>query len=299
MENRDRIRILGRWNHSKAAEEHINVVFSYPGKQDWSLTVPIKCRRAGIELENDEEIKIFLADVYEEIAPENWDRWRASANQFWAGSRSDVTKPIFDKMATDFGWYTYQELPSNSNPARRLQDLKDAGFTIGTRKRGGGGRDLEFMIVPRAIGHASGYEYWSGKLRARIVKVLGNYDAFEGKVGNPKHLLPDHKFPEARWNRDTRRESLEDLSQSEILRDFQLITNQRNQQKREVCRRCVETGERGYPFGIKFFYEGGAKWSSTAPTTGKAAEAGCVGCGWYDLEKWRRALQDKINSQAR
>lgn len=293
MGNGDPIKVLGRWTHSKAAEEHINVIFNYPDDKQWSLAIPIKCRRAGIELDGDEEIASFLSAVYDEVAPSNWDKWRETADKFWAGSRSDVTKPIFDKMTSDFGWYTYQELPTTSNPARRVQDLKDAGFTVGTRKRGGG-RDLEFMIVPRAIGHASGYEYWSGKLRARIVKALRNYDAFEGKIGNPKHLLPDHKFPEARWNRDTRRDSLEHLTESEILRDFQLITNQRNQQKREVCRRCVETGERGYPFGIKFFYEGGTQWSSEIPATGKAAEAGCFGCGWYDLEKWRVALHQKI-----
>lgn len=290
-----KIRVASRWTHSKAAEEHVNVVFSYPAKPSWSLSIPIKCRRAGLELDSEQEISDFLEKVYEEIAPANWQTWKCAADQFWLGSRSNVTKPIFDKMVSDFGWYTYQELPATSNPARRLQDLKDAGFTIGTRKRSGS-RDLEFMIVPRVIGQASGYEYWSGSLRARIIKVLASFDAYEGKAGNPKHLLPDHKFPEIRWNRDTRRDTLEGLSETDIRRDFQLVTNQRNQQKREMCRRCYDTGERSYPFAIPFFYKGDASWPSEVPTSGKSAEAGCLGCGWYDLEKWRQEILKQLTS---
>ena len=205
-----------------------------------------------------------------------------------------MTKPIFDMMAKDFSWFVYNELPATSNPARRLQDLKEAGFTIGTRKRAGS-RDLEFMLVPKPRGAEGGYEYWSGALRTRIVKLLANHDAYEGKAGNPKHLLPDHKFPEIRWHTDTGRETLEDLTDAQIIHDFQLVTNQRNQQKREVCRRCFDTNMRGYPFGIKYFYSGDEAWPAAVAKAGKAAEQGCIGCGWYDLKAWRASLQAKAD----
>lgn len=74
------------------------------------------------------------------------------------------------------------------------------------------------------------------------------------------------------------------------------MTNQRNLQKREVCRQCFQTNKRGYPFGIKFWYEGNAEWDQNIPKKGKKAEQGCVGCGWYDFQKWRDALNDKLNS---
>lgn len=282
--------INGRWTHLKAAEEHINVTFEYEGHEPWHLAFPIKCRRAGLELDEDDEVEAYVSDMYTELDPQNWDAWRAEAAEFWKSSRSDVTKPIFDKLAENFSWLVYGELPQNSNTARRLQDLKEAGFTIGTRRRAGT-RDLEFMLVPRAMGVKTGYEYWSGSLRNRIIRALRSYDAFEGKSGNPKHLLPDHKFPEIRWDRDTKRESLDHLTDAEIESDFQLITNQRNQQKREVCRRCVATNERGSPFGIIHYYAGTKIWPAEVPRKGKNAEQGCVGCGWYDLEKWRASLQ--------
>ena len=286
--------IHDRWTHSKAAEEHVNVTFEYEGREPWDVAFPIKCRRAGLELDSDEEIEAYVAEMYDLLNPNNWQAWADEANEFWGESRSNVTRPIFEKMAENFSWFIYNELPATSNPARRLQDLKEAGFTIGTRKRRDS-RDLEFILLPKRRGSQTGYEYWSGALRNRIVRLLRGYDAYEGKPGNPNHLLPDHKFPEIRWDRDTRRETLENLTDADILRDFQLITNQRNQQKREVCRRCFDTNERGYPFGVRYYYEGGVAWPAGVTRTGKDAEKGCVGCGWYDLVAWRANLQAKAD----
>jgi hypothetical protein len=46
--------------------------------------------------------------------------------------------------------------------------------------------------------------------------------------------------------------------------------------------------------GIKYYYQGGEEWDKTIPTIGKEAEQGCVGCGWYDFEAWRNALNQKL-----
>lgn len=107
-------------------------------------------------------------------------------------------------------------------------------------------------------------------------------------------LLPDHKFSEIRWNDETKRETLENLTDREILRDFQLLSNQRNQQKREICRNCYQTGKRGTIYGIPFFYEGTENWDSSIPKNGKSAEKGCIGCAWYDIERWRQELIKKL-----
>ena len=80
------------------------------------------------------------------------------------------------------------------------------------------------------------------------------------------------------------------MTDEEIQQKFQLLTNQRNQQKREICRRCYQTGKRGVIFGIPFYYEGNENWNESIPKTGKDAEKGCVGCPWYDIKKWREEL---------
>ena len=152
-------------------------------------------------------------------------------------------------------------------------------------------------MVPLPRGGLSGYETWSSALKNRIIKLHNSIDVYEAKPANRTNLIPDHKFPEIRWDEATRRHNLEDLTDREILQEFQLLTNQRNLQKREVCRSCYQTGQRGYPFGIKFFYQGDERWPETIPRTGRAAEAGCVGCGWYDLAAWRGAVENRLASE--
>lgn len=68
------------------------------------------------------------------------------------------------------------------------------------------------------------------------------------------------------------------------------LKQNRLEQKREVCRNCYQTGKRGIIYGIPFFYEGTANWDTSIPKKGKDAEKGCIGCAWYDIERWRREL---------
>lgn len=84
------------------------------------------------------------------------------------------------------------------------------------------------------------------------------------------------------------------MTDDEIIQKFQLLDNQRNQQKREVCRKCFQDGIRGTIYGIKYFYKGAEEWDNKIPVKGKAAEKGCEGCPWYDIEKWRKMLNDEI-----
>ena len=83
-----------------------------------------------------------------------------------------------------------------------------------------------------------------------------------------------------------------------IKKDFQLINNQRNQQKREVCRKCYQTNERGIIYGINYFYQGNQLWDKGIPKRGKVAERGCIGCGWYDIEEWRNKLSKTLRGNS-
>ena len=84
------------------------------------------------------------------------------------------------------------------------------------------------------------------------------------------------------------------MSDEEIKEKFQLLSNQRNEEKREVCRKCFQTGKRGIIFGIPFFYSGNENWDESIPKTGKDAELGCVGCPWYYIARWRKELMKKL-----
>lgn len=295
--------ILERRKHSKASEEYVHVEFQYEGNVlDWDI--PIEYRRTGTHLAESsaDDIAEYVADVYYKCAPDKWEHFVKEQELFWAEKPgSAITKSFFDVLARDFTWQSVKsDLPPNPNWARRVQDLKEMGYTIATRTAmqdlRTGQKGTHLLLVPLPRGGITGYETWTTEVRNQIIRLLGSRDAYEGKKVNKDSLLPDHKFPEIRWDENVRRSDLSKLTDDDILHDFQLLTNQRNLQKREVCRACSQTGQRGTPFGIEFFYEGSPQWEPSIPRRGADAEAGCVGCGWYDFEAWRIGLNEKLNS---
>lgn len=183
----------------------------------------------------------------------------------------------------------------NQNLQRRIQDIKDKGYIVASKKEG---TVWKRRLLPLSRQHAYAYETITPALRTRILEVLKAENAYELSTASRVALLPDHKFPEIRWDTETPRENPENMTDEEIRAKFQLLDNQRNEQKREVCRRCFQTGERGTLFGINFFYEGGSRWDDTIPQTGVAAESGCVGCGWYDIHAWRQVLNSRLGNTA-
>lgn len=287
-------------DHSKASERYIDVILNFDDGKQLETSIPTRYRRTGTDI-NDDEVDAYITKVYDEIHPSKWAAWQVEQKTFWDKKpKAFITASFFNVLAKNFTWSCASCcFPPNPNFARRIQDLKEFGYTVAThtnRKCNECKKNTtQLILLPIRRGGVTGYEEWTPALRTRIIRVLGAFDAFEAKPMYKEGLLPDHKFPEIRWDSDTKRSSLEDLTDSDIKRDFQLLSNQRNQQKREVCRACFQTGVRGTIYGISFYYEGSPMWDNNIPQTGKAAEAGCVGCGWYDIQAWRDALIKKRN----
>lgn len=287
--------------HSKASEKYVDVTFYYDGNVEFETSIPIEYRRTGTLIE-DADVDVYLLKIYDEVNPKNWEEWNKSQTEFWASKAgAGVTKSFFDELCKNFSWCCVScTLPSNPNWARRIQDLKEFGYTIATNTNRPCSKckknTTQLILSPIKRGGVTGYETWSPELRNKIISTLKAFDAYEGKLMRKEGLLPDHKFPEIRWDLETKRHSLEHLTEEDIRKDFQLLSNQRNQQKREVCRACYQTGSRGIVHGIPFFYSGGPNWDEKIPKTGKGAEKGCVGCAWYDIDKWRNELTKKLNS---
>ncbi|MDR0473253.1 MAG: restriction endonuclease [Treponema sp.] len=285
--------------HAKASEKYIDAIFVFEAPPPYDCSIPIEYRRTGTEIA-DEDIDAYLEEVYEKINPANWEQWKNEQNLFWKTKpNADITKGFFDVLAKEFKWCCVScELPPNPNPQRRIQDLKEFGYTISTNPNKTCEKckksTTHMLLLPLPRGGITGYETWSKELRDKIIKTLETYDSFEAKVTKKEGLLPDHKFPEIRWDDETKRKSLENLSETEIKNDFQLLTNQRNQQKREICRNCYQTGKRGTIYGIPYFYRGSIDWGKNIPQRGKEAEKGCVGCAWYDIERWRQELIKRL-----
>lgn len=290
--------------NTKASEEYVHVIFRYPDvHKEWDGWIPVEYRRTGVSIPVDDVAKLeeHLNNIYIQMHPSKYKAWVATQDKLWNATRSVETKEIFNTLK-DGKWHCRNCDISNPNFARRIQDIKEMGYTVATHVNYrcpvcGNNRSTRLLLLPidRVELAGNGYETWSPALRARIIRVLGSTDVYEDTAS--RSCLPDHKFSEIRWDDDTKSENPETMTDNEIRAKFQLLSNQRNQQKREVCRNCFQTGNRGTIYGISYFYKGGYTWDPSIPKKGKAAERGCEGCPWYDIARWREELNKLIEKK--
>ena len=114
-----------------------------------------------------------------------------------------------------------------------------------------------------------------GKERDRILRILGNRDAFTGaKITSTPEI--DHKVPWTRLDHDI---DASTLSDDEIKQHFQLLTREHNLLKDRMCGQCKLHNVRPPFFEIRFWYSGDDQYRGT-----------CDGCGWYDGKKWQKEL---------
>jgi hypothetical protein len=154
------------------------------------------------------------------------------------------------------------------------------------------------------------WDRWTGEIKSansaanipaslvkKILTVYGYTDIIEQRQRAAHELVIDHRFPMERWGA-SEPPHLTSMTDQEIRQKFQLLkkdtSGNHNLLKSRSCERCIKTAKRGTPFGIRFWYEKGEEWPSIHER-GAEAEQGCVGCGWYDFETWRNALNEKLN----
>ena len=186
------------------------------------------------------------------------------------------------------------------------------GLQRGTRKRPGLVIETEKRYCQTCQAKRLG-DRWTGEIKSansaanipnslvqKILKVYAYTDVIEQRQRAAHELVIDHRFPMERWG-DNEPPHLTSMSESEIKKKFQLLkkdaSGNHNLLKSRSCERCIKTQKRGTPFGISFWYEGGEEWSSIHQR-GAEAEEGCAGCGWYNFEAWRYALNQKLAESA-
>ncbi|MEW5857114.1 MAG: restriction endonuclease [Cyanobacteriota bacterium] len=138
------------------------------------------------------------------------------------------------------------------------------------------------------------WDCWTGEIKSansaanipaslgqKIFKVYAYTDVIEQRQRATHELVIDHRFPMERWG-ENEPPHLTSMSDAEIKKKFQLLkkdaSGNHNLLKSRSCERCIKTGKRGAPFGIRFWYRGGEDWPSIHQR-GAEAEEGCVGCG--------------------
>ena len=131
------------------------------------------------------------------------------------------------------------------------------------------------------------------KFTERVYKLFDYRDVVEMAQRSSSHLTIDHKLPRIRWDAEAEKflNDYSNMTDDDICENFQLLKKSNgavshNLLKSRSCEKCYETGLRGTPFGIKFFYSGDSTWAYE----NKKNPKGCIGCGWYNFERWRNDL---------
>lgn len=285
--------------NTKASDYFVCATFKFEDGYQWYAVVPYIYRRSNLNLQSEKDIADYLISIKPYFKKASMEKWRKKEWNKWKKMRNATKKPenlvtikFFEKLLS---FKQEVNLPDNPNPQRRLQDLKDQGYTISIYPIGN--KQWGKMLLPIPLNSQMGYETFTPQFKSRVIRLFKGINAYEAKTTAKKSLIPDHKFSEVRWDNATKGKNPMDMTDKEILEKFQLLDNQRNQQKREICRNCFQTGERGKLFGIDFYSQGSEKWDDTIPKTGKAAEEGCKGCPWYDIDAWRKAINRLLKNQ--
>ena len=273
-------------HNAKSSESYIRTAFVQEDGFQWNTVVPYYIRRSGLFIDSEKELSEYLVKLKPFFAKQAMNEWADTERAKWETSTANITKQFFFvllsfKEETDF--------PDNNNPARRIQDIKDRGYTIASIPARAN-QKISRILLPIPLNNEMRYEQFTPQFKSRIIRLLRGINAFEAKATSLNGLIPDHKFSEIRWDDKTPMDNPDNMSDDEVIRKFQLLDNQRNQQKREICRQCFQSGKRGIIYGIPFFYSGNDNWDNNIPTIGKAAEKGCISCAWYDIDRWRSEL---------
>ena len=280
--------------NSPACEKYVYTEFSQEGFSIKTM-VPYVYRRSGLYLETPQEVAKHLKGLRPYFTREYINNWCLREAARIIDDESVYATFLRILITSNCKEVTQNKFPQNNNPQKIIQTIKDNGFVLsvlrGKKNENGGQTRYWILPIPMTVG--TYYETMSDAFKERVLGVLGAIDVYENKRGTG--LLPDHKFSEIRWDENTPEPNEITMPEEKVRQKYQLTTTQRNQQKREVCRHCFKTGERGQIFGIKFFYSGSDRWDPNVPKTGKAAEVGCIGCPWYDIQKWREELQKLID----
>ncbi|MBD2726459.1 restriction endonuclease [Nostoc sp. FACHB-892] len=232
----------------------------------------------------------------------------AIQSQFKKGS----TKLQVFKLLSDQKWHCRECEGKNIGSNQYAGGGGIQGLERGTRSRPGLVIETKRDYCPNCQQMRLG-DRWIGEIKSansasnipaslvlRILQVYSYTDVIEQRQRERHELVIDHRFPMERWG-ESEPPHLTSMSETEIKKKFQLLkkdsSGNHNLLKSRSCERCIKNGNRGTPFGIRFWYQGGEDWPSIHQR-GAEAEEGCIGCGWYNFDIWRNALNQKLAQPA-
>jgi len=290
----DGIQIGETYIHKKLKQRIVKTKFIQDDGYEFTTYVPYIDMGKGINNEDVKSISQYLRSIKKYFTKSWIESWKREQKKLWNTeySHRDETKPF---LFLHLSLRLENDTLGNANYASRIRDLRKIGYTIVTIHIKGNG--YYRIMLPLPTHPEAKYETVPKNITQTLARLKRCIEAYSGEKMDEDFLLADHKFPESRWDENTPEVNDSNMSETEILRKFQLLDNASNLRKKQMCESCIDSGERPSIYGISFFYKGSQKWDESIPTRGKEAEKGCVGCPWYDIEKWKKELNKQLKKE--
>ena len=288
------------YENSFSSETYVGVQFHMQEQIYW---IPISGHRYNFDYNssNISAIKEYLYTIAPYFEPEAITDWYTNIENIYSDLLSKTEMIFLKELTTQYGICRHcsQVYIDNPNAQAVIKQLKDKGFYIASlqvscpkakRKKT---YDYLLPIPPSELTQRT--EKIPEETKQQMIQIYKGINSYTNTTD--KSILPDHRFPEIRWGANPVISDNKNLSDEEVVKKFQPLNNKFNLMKKEACKKCYASDIRQYPYGIKFFYYGEEKWNESIPKDGPEAEKGCVGCGWYDLIKWKEEMNKKINGE--
>ena len=119
--------VLEEIHNGKSSESYVRTTFVQDNRFKWETVVPYYIRRSGLFIETEEDLAEYLVKIKPFFTRQSMKKWEQTERAKWVQSNADVTKEFFFVLLS---FKEETEFPANDNPARRIQDIKDAGYTV-------------------------------------------------------------------------------------------------------------------------------------------------------------------------
>lgn len=291
----DNIRVEESYIHTKLKQKIVKTIFVRDDKSEFTTYVPYIDINKGVNNLNLNSIAQYLRSIKTYFTQEWINSWKKQQKKLWKTGKychRDETKRFF---LLHLSLSLKNDTLDNKNHASRRRDLRKLGYTITSIYKKNKG--YYYVMLPLPIHPESQYEKVSANITQTLARLKRCIEAYSGEKMDEDFLLADHKFPESRWDENTPEINDSNMSEENILKKFQLLDNASNLRKKQMCESCTESGKRPSIYGISFYYKGGKEWDKNIPQRGQEAEKGCIGCPWYDIEKWKEELNKQIKKE--
>lgn len=163
-------------DNNKASETYVRTTFVQDNGFSWDTVVPYVYRRAGLNIETEEGLAEYLISIKPYFRKKAMEKWKNQ--ELKRGLIGGSVTPLFFDVLLSFK-EEFENFPMNPNPARRIQDIKDAGYTLASVPRPGGLKGYNRILLPLPLHTEMGYETFTPQFKARVIRLLREKNAFE------------------------------------------------------------------------------------------------------------------------